>query len=413
MSHQQDTKQKNPNVPTLRFGSFREGWREARLEETLAKEKHAFVGGPFGSNLQSKDYTECGVMIIQLNNIGIGTFNLENRKFTSVEKANELRSCNAFPGDIIIAKMMPAGRACILPNTYGRYVMGSDAIRVKIDSNAYNPFFICAQINTERCHKWINERTGGSTRQRIGLPALRMLPLWIPCLLEQQKIAKFLALIDTYIEVQNKIIGELSSLRKRLIDSFLKLKNSSFMVESLANLLTEAKEKNGSGFPIYSVSVDAGLVNQIAYLGRSFAAKETGHYNVARFGDIIYTKSPTGAFPYGIVKQSWIKHPVAISPLYGVYRPISFEVGYYIHMYFLNSINANNYLRPLVDKGAKNTMNITNKRFLEGRIPIPAKSVVITISCLLNRINAKIEASVNALRLYQKEKSYFLRMLFI
>ena len=190
---------------------------------TLAAEKHSFVGGPFGSNLQSKDYTQSGVMIIQLNNIGEGLFSTEKRKFTSTQKADELLSCNAYPGDIIVSKMMPAGRACILPDLYSRYVMGSDAIRVKVDGEKYSNTFICAQINTTRCHKWIDGRTGGSTRQRIGLPVLKELPLYFPTIAEQKTISFFLNLLDKRIQTQNKIIRDLESqivaINNRFFDS--------------------------------------------------------------------------------------------------------------------------------------------------------------------------------------------------
>ena len=54
-------------------------------------------------------------------------------------------------------------------------------------------------------------------------------------------------------------------------------------------------------------------MNQIEYLGRSFAAKQTHHYNVVKYGDIVYTKSPTGDFPYGIIKRSDMIKDVAVS----------------------------------------------------------------------------------------------------
>ena len=114
----------------------------------------------------------------------------------------------------------------------------------------------------------------------------------------------------------------------------------------LSEILTERNELNEAYHPVHSVSVSAGVVNQVEYLGRSFAAKDTAHYHVVYNGDIVYTKSPTGNQPYGIVKQSHCLTPAAVSPLYGVYQPSSFEVGNYLHYYFLNPLNTNNYYRP-------------------------------------------------------------------
>ena len=86
----------------------------------------------------------------------------------------------------------------------------------------------------------------------------------------------------------------------------------SWQKTELSKVLQERNEKNIDGYVVCSVSVSQGVVNQIEYLGRSFAAKETTHYNVVKYGDIIYTKSPTGDFPYGIVKRSCIKKSVGI-----------------------------------------------------------------------------------------------------
>ena len=104
---------------------------------------------------------------------------------------------------------------------------------------------------------------------------------------------------------------------------------------ALCKVLQERNEKNVNGRTICSVSVSQGVVNQVEYLGRSFAAKQTSHYNIVKYGDIVYTKSPTGNFPYGIIKRSNIREDVAVSPLYGVYIPASDSIGVFLHFYFI------------------------------------------------------------------------------
>src|SRR5262249_23631230 len=122
---------------------------------------------------------------------------------------------------------------------------------------------------------------------------------------------------------------------------------------------------------VYSVSVHKGLINQVEHLGRSFSAEKTGHYNRVRPGDIVYTKSPTGDFPLGIIKQSKIEKEVIVSPLYGVFTPETLHIGVMLDAFFEAPENTKSYLASLVQKGAKNTISITNKRFLEGRLTLP------------------------------------------
>lgn len=212
------------------------------------------------------------------------------------------------------------------------------------------------------------------------------------------------------------MIKDLSSLIKGLIQYLIHdgIKNGSWQNIMLSEILTQRNELNTKYHPVHSVSVSAGVINQVEYLGRSFAAKDTAHYHVVNHGDIVYTKSPTGNQPYGIIKQSHCMNPAAVSPLYGVYEPVSFEVGNILHYYFLNPLNTNNYLLPLIQKGAKNTINISNQRFLENSIPFPTNNAEICcVSKMLSSIDSKIKLENKTLDTFIKQKRYLLNMLFI
>ncbi len=139
----------------------------------------------------------------------------------------------------------------------------------------------------------------------------------------------------------------------------------------LSHFLFEHKTKSDGKCEVHSVSVAKGVVNQAAYLGRSYAAADTSKYNLAKPNDIIYTKSPTGAFPYGIVKQNKNPYNVIVSPLYAVYSPINKYIGYIIDSYFESPVITNNYLSSLVQKGAKNTIQISNDIFISKSVCLP------------------------------------------
>ena len=242
------------------------------------------------------------------------------------------------------------------------------------------------------------------------------MPIYKPAQDEQIKIATLLQLIDDRISTQNKIIEKYESLIQAIIYKAKMdgISKGTWRRIDLCKVLQERNEKNVDGRTICSVSVSQGVVNQIEYLGRSFAAKQTSHYNIVKYGDIVYTKSPTGDFPYGIIKRSDIREDVAVSPLYGVYIPASDSIGVILHFYFMRPSNAFNYLHPLIQKGAKNTINITNGRFLENSVPLPiSKSEANTIAGILKTIQAKIEIEKNLLQSYTKEKEYLLRQMFI
>ena len=83
-----------------------------------------------------------------------------------------------------------------------------------------------------------------------------------------------------------------------------------------------------TGRDVFSVSMESGIVNQIELLGRSYAAADTSHYTVGRRFDVVYTKSPLKAFPFGVVKQCKFDGEVALSPLYGVFTPTNRHAGF-------------------------------------------------------------------------------------
>lgn len=194
-------------------------WEEKKLIDSIDNSiKWSFTGGPFGSNLKSDDYTESGVRIIQLQNIGDGSFLNDYKIYTSLKKADELLSCNIYPNEILISKMGdPVARCCIVPNHHERYLMCSDGIRLVVDKKRYSHLFMFYQINYQDFRQNASDISTGSTRKRIGLSDLKQLPIKIPCLEEQTKIANFLSAIDQKIEVVAQQIEQAKTWKKGLL----------------------------------------------------------------------------------------------------------------------------------------------------------------------------------------------------
>ena len=220
---------------------------------------------------------------------------------------------------------------------------------------------------------------GGAGRNKtLGQERFLKSKIVLPPIGEQQKIATILTTQDKVIELKERRLAEKQRQKKYLMQQLLtgKKRLPGFSGEwkniKLCEVLSERKEKNvEQNLRICSVAVQKGVVDQVEHLGRSYAANDTSNYSVAHYGDIIYTKSPTGDFLYGIVKQNLLQETVAVSPLYGVFTPMTFGLGYFLHTYFQSAICARNYLLPIVQKGAKNTINITNDTFISSKLYLP------------------------------------------
>ena len=102
----------------------------------------------------------------------------------------------------------------------------------------------------------------------------------------------------------------------------------------------------------------------------------------------------------------------------GMGREPAYLSSHATNRYFIpnwgSEINTHNYLHPLIQKGAKNTINITNQRFLENCVLLPTNiNELLQISKLLRSLNNKIKYQQDILQQYQKQKQYLLRQMFI
>ena len=398
---------KNLNVPHLRFPEFRGEWEETTLGKIseitkgsgISKDQLSEQGSP--CILYGELYTKYKSEII--NEVYSRT-ELDSSSLVKSKANDVIIPCSGETAiDISTARCVP----------FNNILLGGDLNIIRLKNN--DGGFFAYQLNGTRKKDIARVAQGVSVVHLYG-ENLKQIRVYHPNTEEQKKITRLLSLIDERIATQNKVIEKYKSLIKGIIyqTKSIGLAHNTWQKTELRKVLQERNEKNANGYDVCSVSVTQGVVNQIEYLGRSFAAKDTQHYNVVKYGDIVYTKSPTGDFPYGIVKRSNIKSNVAVSPLYGVYKPVNDYIGIILHFYFLEPNNALNYLHPLIQKGAKNTINITNGRFLENSILLPKKEdETKRLAWILTTIQSKIILEQNLLQSYLKQKQYLLRQMFI
>jgi len=140
------------------------------------------------------------VRLIQLNNIGDGFWKNDVKKYTTFQHANELLRCKTLPEDLVIAKMMPAGRCTIIPNIEKQYIISSDCVKLTPDIKL-NLKYLVNMINSPTIRKNIQDNTQGIGRSRTSLGKLKELFVPIPPIPEQKRIAEtvenLLGIVDT------------------------------------------------------------------------------------------------------------------------------------------------------------------------------------------------------------------------
>ena len=390
-------------MPPLRFPEFTEPWETAKLGAIAEFSK--------GTGISKEQRSETGLPCILYGELYTTYTNeviedvVSKTDLDPTDLVKNQKNVVIIPSSGETAEDIATAR-CV---TSDNVLLGGDLNIIRlVEPN--DGRFMSYQLNGIRKYDIAKIAQGVSVVHLYG-GDLKMLSVTFPQSPEQKKIADCISLLDRRISVQSGLIEKLES----LISGITLIISKSDDCESirLSEILTERNEVNTAQYEVYSVSVSQGVVNQVDYLGRSFAAKDTSNYNVVHYGDIVYTKSPTGDFPYGIVKRSGQTDPVAVSPLYGVYKPASNEIGCFLHYYFCNPVSAKNYLHKLIQKGAKNTINITNQRFLENTIKVPKAEKLTIVVKLLNHISAKKQHAEELLKYYRKQKQYLLSQMFI
>ena len=222
---------------------------------------------------------------------------------------------------------------------------------------------------------------------------------------EQRQIGAFFDRLDSLITLHQRKYDKLCVLKKSMLDKMFP-KGGSLYPEirfagftdpweqrKLEDYVVVSTAKNVDGRfnkeDVLSVSGEYGIVNQIAFQGRSFAGSSVLNYGIVNTGDIVYTKSPLNSNPYGIIKVNK-GIPGIVSTLYAVYRPQDNVHTNFIQVYFEQHERMNNYMHPLVNKGAKNDMKVTAENALKGVVTFPSREEQVIISEFFDRLDSLI-----------------------
>lgn len=189
-----------------------------------------------------------------------------------------------------------------------------------------------------------------------------------------------------------------------------------WIVKPLSEILTISTEQNKRNVftkeDVFSVSDEFGIVNQIKHLGRSYAGKSLTGYKVLRTNQVVYTKSPLRAKPYGIIKVNEAGVGI-VSVLYAIYDVNEGIYPKFIDRYFEPSYRTNNYLLPLINKGAKNTINISDQTAISGSIYLPAEeNEQIAICAYLDNLDSQIRKTSSKIEALRQIKSASLQSMF-
>jgi type I restriction enzyme, S subunit len=194
-------------LATATSGKLTEVWREDQVSDdwqTVSVEAVAseVFDGPFGSNLKSKDYSETGVRVVRLENIGWLNFIADKETFIRQEKYETLRKHTLRAKDVLFSSFVAEEvRVCLLPDDLSEQTINkADCFCVRPDPIICLPEFLALRLACRSTFLALEQEIHGATRPRINLSQLKEFRFELPALSEQHEIVRRVEALFAYAD---------------------------------------------------------------------------------------------------------------------------------------------------------------------------------------------------------------------
>lgn len=401
VEHEKNQGRKVLNVPNLRFKEFQGEWEKCKLSEICT----FFSGGTPSSSI--KDFYGGNIAFIRS-----GELHADSTELFITQAGFDSSS----------AKMVEVGDLLL-----AMYGATSGDIAVSKIKGAINQAILC--IRTKQNKKFIesvwNKHVSKNLRKylqggqgNLSADIVKGISFSFPTLKEQEKIANLVFLLDERIATQNKIIDKLQSLIKGLND-FLYTQYGGEVLTSFAELGTsysglsgKSAQDFGSGKPfitylnVYSNNVIK--ENDFQYV----AIKDDEKQNVVKYGDVLFTLSSETPEEVGVGSVYLGKEKVYLNSFCFGIHITNTEVAFPPYLSYYVSLTAfRKFIYPYAQGSTR--FNLCKADFEKASIKLPTLADQKRIYSVLGHIDCKIETERQMLNLYNSQKQYLLRQMFI
>ena len=406
-------------IPSIRFRGFDDAWEQRKAIDIADYAK--------GNGYSKGDLTDAGTPIILYGRLytkyqfaisEVDTFSVP-RNGAVYSQGNEVIVPASGETAEDIARASAVEKSGVL--------LGGD-LNILRPFDFINPLFLALAISNGEPQKELAKKAQGKSVVHIHNTDIQEVTIAYPSRTEQDRIVSVFRQLDNLITLHQRKFEKLTNVKKSMLEKMFPQNGSSYPEirfkgftdpweqRKLEDYLTVSAEKNTGNIygrsDVLSVSGDYGIVNQIEFQGRSFAGASVSNYGVVQTGDVVYTKSPLNSNPYGIIKTNKGK-PGIVSTLYAVYHPKENAFSDFIQVYFEQHARMNNYMHPLVNKGAKNDMKVSAENALKGPVCFPSRIEQESISAFFSVLDNLITLHQRELEKLQSIKKALLEKMFV
>ena len=363
-------------------------------------------------------YEDTGSIIaIRGLNCKNGSLDLRDVKYIDNSDFSKLSRSKLYVGDILYTYVGTVGEVAVVDKN-DKYYLAPNVSRIRL-SKDYNSDFIKQLLGSKKFYnKIVFPLIATSSQPALSMENLRRFKLRVPSIKEQKKIASLFNAIDERIATQNKIIDKLQSLIKGLND-FLYTQYGGEVLTSFAELGTsysglsgKSAQDFGSGKPfitylnVYSNNVIK--ENDFQYV----AIKDDEKQNVVKYGDVLFTLSSETPEEVGVGSVYLGKEKVYLNSFCFGIHITNTEVAFPPYLSYYVSLTAfRKFIYPYAQGSTR--FNLCKADFEKASIKLPTLADQKRIYSVLGHIDCKIETERQMLNLYNSQKQYLLRQMFI
>ena len=188
-------------------------WITYTVQELIDKEmlEPPMDGNHGGIHPKTSDYVKSGVPFIMANDLINGKIDYSNCAFITNKQAGTLKKGFAHPGDVLLTHKATIGRTALVGDEYDTIILTPQVTYYRVKhgiSNLYLKYYFDSNEFQQTLANWAGS---GSTRAYLGITAQRKLPVVLPPLEIQTKIAEFGRILDDKIELNSKVNENLAA----------------------------------------------------------------------------------------------------------------------------------------------------------------------------------------------------------
>lgn len=193
-------------------------WQTTTLGELTGA--GAVQTGPFGSQLHASDYVDDGVPVMMPRDLVGMRISTDRIARVSRTKAAALARYRVRTGDVVLARRGEMGRCARVGPSEDGWLCGTGCLRIR-PGDRLDGGFLVHFLHCPSTVAWLADQAVGQTLPSVSTRILTRLPLRLPALSEQRRIALGLDHVDDAIRASHEVIRRAKRVKDRTFRQLL------------------------------------------------------------------------------------------------------------------------------------------------------------------------------------------------